>query len=391
MRRWLVVILCLGIFATSCSSPPPKGSSRATTTTTRSSASNTNPSGGTTSQPEPAQPDIDFVDDIHGWASGAGGVLATINGGTSWHIVLSSSTGAGPLDFLTAQQGWVVDGGTLEMTLDGGAHWLSVGSPGALAGATQLDFLDSDHGWAVVTDSQCSSTAGCTDVGTLLKTADGGSTWTQVGAHGSVQVTCWATAQRGWTGDGTTVRASSDGGTTWSEVMVPLSSRDHIDQIACSGSTVWVAAVCGVAAGSQCYQVTRSLDNGEHWQLQFAGVSANPQPVPHVDDYLGPIDAPTPEAAFLVGACPNCALPPSQGTIAVTVVSPSGSPPRSYDVTPSTGPGGGPIAASFPDTLHGWIIASVQGMADGVIFATANGAQSWSEQIESATLRLPNV
>jgi hypothetical protein len=199
-------------------------------------------------------------------------------------------------------------------------------------------------------------------------------------------------------GNGTALRTTKNGGATWSVVTTPLTTKGDIYEIACSGKTAWVGAGYGVAAGSQGYEVIRTLGDGTHWQRMFGGVNTASRGLPPVDSYLGPIVAPTPKAAILVGSCPNCAVGAagasvSQGTISVTTVD-VGKAPEHYAVTPPQGPGGGPEAASFPNPDHGWILSWVQGAvgpkADNtpgdVIWASSNGGQTWTEQLRSPVL-----
>jgi len=145
----MTFVFALGIFLTGWASP---GQSRASTTTLTVS---TTTSGPVTYEPVPSSPDIFFANNLDGWASGGGGIIAASDGGRTWKTVLTSTQGVGPLSFLDSTLGWAVDGGTLMETADGGATWQSVSPLGVLKGATQLRFLDPERGWAVVSEMRC--------------------------------------------------------------------------------------------------------------------------------------------------------------------------------------------------------------------------------------------
>jgi len=70
------------------------------------------------------------------------------------------------------QRGWVTDGMVLYSTSDGGQHWTKL-YPGAnFKQVADLSFVSSTTGWAIGGQSNTSSF--------LLKTTDGGKTWTPI-------------------------------------------------------------------------------------------------------------------------------------------------------------------------------------------------------------------
>jgi photosystem II stability/assembly factor-like uncharacterized protein len=392
---WRIIVVCTLVVLIAGYTVPAESSANgsanrlpsAPSLTTASVSTTTTTPGSVTYEPEPPTPDVVFVNDLDGWASGGGGILATSDGGHTWKTVFASPEGVGPMSFLDHSVGWAVDGGTVIETQDGGATWRAVSQPAVLAGATQLTFVDPTHGWAVGSEMRCTVDGGCREVGSLMATSNRGHTWIQIGVRDGVSAMCWASAERGWSGDGTTLRTTKNGGATWSVVTTPLTSNGEIYEIACSGETAWVGAGYGVGLGSQGYEVIRTLHDGERWQRMFGGINSGSRRLPRVDAYLGPIVAPTPDAAILVGSCPNCDVVGrdttlSQGTISVTTAD-VGKAFQHYSVTPPQGPGGEPVAASFPNPDHGWILASVQNAvgpkADNtpgdVILASRNGGR----------------
>jgi photosystem II stability/assembly factor-like uncharacterized protein len=118
-------------------------------------------------------------------------IYVTYNGGTTWKstsfLPLSRCTinaSPGPSDFIDKNHGWVLDYAstnygttiitTLYMTTDGGIHWMKL-TPGANfhdLDIGELDFVSNSVGWAIGTTTS--------DTSFLLKTQDGGRTWTQI-------------------------------------------------------------------------------------------------------------------------------------------------------------------------------------------------------------------
>jgi photosystem II stability/assembly factor-like uncharacterized protein len=99
-------------------------------------------------------------------------VYMTHNGGTTWESTTPLPFAATSIDFVDMQHGWVTDGMSLYQTSDGGQHWAKL-SPGAnFKQITTLSFVSNTAGWAIGGQGKNSSL--------LLKTADGGKTWTPI-------------------------------------------------------------------------------------------------------------------------------------------------------------------------------------------------------------------
>ncbi len=99
-------------------------------------------------------------------------VYVTHDGGTTWKSTMPLPGALGTIDFVDMQHGWATDGITLYNTSDGGQHWAKL-SPGAnFKQVTFLSFVSSTTGWAIGRQSNTSSF--------LLKTTDGGKTWTPI-------------------------------------------------------------------------------------------------------------------------------------------------------------------------------------------------------------------
>ncbi len=99
-------------------------------------------------------------------------VYVTYDEGTTWKGTTPISLAAVAIDFVDRQHGWATDGTILYSTSDGGHQWTKL-SPGAnFKQITYLSFASSTTGWAIGKQSNTSAF--------LLKTTDGGKTWTPI-------------------------------------------------------------------------------------------------------------------------------------------------------------------------------------------------------------------
>ncbi len=99
-------------------------------------------------------------------------VYVTHDGGAMWKSTTPLAAVFGTVDFVDQQHGWATDGMVLYITSDGGQYWVKL-SPGAdFKQITSLSFVSSSTGWAIGRQSNTSTF--------LLKTTDGGKTWTPV-------------------------------------------------------------------------------------------------------------------------------------------------------------------------------------------------------------------
>jgi photosystem II stability/assembly factor-like uncharacterized protein len=96
----------------------------------------------------------------------------THDGGTTWRSTTPVSAALSSSDFLDMQQGWLTDGTSLFVTGNGGQHWAKLTPSANFTRITLLDFVSQTTGWAISHPGAGSSF--------LLKTTDGGQTWTQI-------------------------------------------------------------------------------------------------------------------------------------------------------------------------------------------------------------------
>lgn len=99
-------------------------------------------------------------------------VYVTHDGGATWRGTSPLRAAATTADFIDVSHGWASDGTLLYVTSDGGQHWTKLSPGGDFQHVTQLDLVSSDIGWAIgAIGSKTPS---------LLKTVDGGHTWTVI-------------------------------------------------------------------------------------------------------------------------------------------------------------------------------------------------------------------
>ncbi len=102
----------------------------------------------------------------------ATGIYVTHDGGKTWANTTPLPLAAVAIDFVDVQHGWATDGVNLYRTGNGAQAWAKL-SPGAsFKQITSLYFVSDTLGWAISGQGNGSSL--------LLKTTDGGQTWTPI-------------------------------------------------------------------------------------------------------------------------------------------------------------------------------------------------------------------
>ena len=114
-------------------------------------------------------------------------IYVTHDGGTTWNSTsllpfsrCAVAAFVGTSDFIDSTHGWVLDTAftpaatttRLYMTSDGGAHWMKLLTSTNFRDFQALDFVSDTVGWAIG--------AVTSEASFLLKTIDGGHTWTQI-------------------------------------------------------------------------------------------------------------------------------------------------------------------------------------------------------------------
>jgi photosystem II stability/assembly factor-like uncharacterized protein len=259
---------------------------------------------------------VAFADASHGWAAGTEGILATTDGGSTWHRQYSGRAGIVALDTLDTNHVWAVGRDRLLRTTDGGASWSLLAEPPGWW-LTTVRFLDRDVGFGIggrmlVAGREFE----------LFRTLDGGASWTPVLAGPSSL--CFADSTTGFAAEGHALYKTTDGGETWTRIyQPPVQPGDLVTMLECpTRDDVWYFVRVGeTVMGSEGYLLLRSSDGGAEFRALVAGYY-----VPVADDSvsagtglavsLGPFRAFSGSAAAFLGFCPVCE--PMNASITIT-------------------------------------------------------------------------
>jgi photosystem II stability/assembly factor-like uncharacterized protein len=238
--------------------------------------------------------------------------------------------------FLDESRGWAVGGkGALLATADGGETWELRRRPTEDT-LHEIVFTDATTGWIVCERNIFAPMAKEESVSYLLKTSDGGESWTRVdvtrGEYVDIKLAglSFADAEHGWVyGEQGVLYATSDGGRTWARQRVPTR------HLLLGGA--FADAQHGWLSGGG-LTLLRTEDGGENWRAGTLYIPiSDPQKIA-APRATGAILEPVPRAA---------ALPASLRLNAIT----------------------------FSGSEAGWAVG-----ANGAIFYTSNGGRSWQPQ-----------
>jgi photosystem II stability/assembly factor-like uncharacterized protein len=122
------------------------------------------------------------------------------------------------VDFIDSQHGWAAGGDTLLRTADGGATWTPLAEP-CRSNLVSVHFVSSSLGYAVMVSSRDLSNGGLftpATGGAIVSTTDGGATWTTVAsAPKNPQTACFSNASDGYVGTPGHIWRTTDGGRNW--------------------------------------------------------------------------------------------------------------------------------------------------------------------------------
>jgi photosystem II stability/assembly factor-like uncharacterized protein len=298
-------------------------------------------------------PAVAWGDAQHAWAGGGGGIVGTTNGGRTWHV--QSRRPTRELDGVDAFHAWALSRDLTLRTTDG-VHWRSLGAQGLL----RLSFVDRSNGFAIER------------LYYLLRTRDGGVTWTPTGGPRRLQALCFSDARTGWVARDGTVWTTHDGGAHWTRRTLMRVRRElSTPELYCHGDDVWLRLHGGAAAGTEGYTIYRSLDGGATWRAVFASFSTR---LPPVSAYSGPIAAFAAGGAMLEGSCPAC----NAGSVTFVRV-PGRRRTTLKDVLP------GPFA--FGTRSRGLAVLTPAPRGLPTIYRTTDGGLRWKRVFASALLR----
>jgi photosystem II stability/assembly factor-like uncharacterized protein len=224
-----------------------------------------------------------FVNDSRGWAVGSrGALLATTNGGRTWAIRRAPTEDTlRDVYFANEQEGWLVCDRSIYLlrtkeesrsyllrTMDGGVSWTRVGVTGADADVllTRVAFIDSARGWAFG------------EMGALYATTDGGASWERQVVptkHLLLGGAFLAPGQVWLVGAGNTILYNPDGA-QWRTSTLPVTGARRFNAVS------FVEARRGWAVGEGGL-VLATLNGGRSWFRQESNVRVDLSDVKFID------------------------------------------------------------------------------------------------------------
>jgi photosystem II stability/assembly factor-like uncharacterized protein len=231
--------------------------------------------------------DVFFLDENRGWIVGGGhhvdgGVIGeTTDGGASWR--LRTGIVANPrsrlfhlnaVHFHDESNGVIAaGGGRILRTVDAGKHWHTLTHAGRQL--SSLFFLDDRIGWAAGEQW-------------VLRTEDGGSSWTRVNGTDQgnddfrARAVHFIDPHRGWlVGHHGALRRTQDGGRSWERLEAPLTDASTV---------LWAVQFTGPRSGwvvGDGGTILHSRDGGDTWAMQEPGIRADFRDVHFIDDHRG--------------------------------------------------------------------------------------------------------
>ncbi|WP_304131202.1 YCF48-related protein [Ignavibacterium album] len=202
-----------------------------------------------------------MLDSSNGFIPHDFGMLRTTNGGASWHSVsLNPNITLKDIKFINNQVGIVVGGnftqGHILKTTDGGNTWTTIvnNSPW---GFTGLFFHDSVTGFATGYS------------GTLLKTTDGGNNWTDISLNtykNLLKGTFFDSDNGIIIGEGGLIYKTTDGGNSWNKITVGTDQFIY--------SSYFLNNSFGMAAGGGGV-ILKTTNGGINWSEKNVDFSSN--------------------------------------------------------------------------------------------------------------------
>ena len=302
--------------------------------------------------PVPPTSAATFVDVQHGWIGDAAGLFSTTDGR---HFRLAARTPVIGIDALDRAHAWALSGYGLILRTTDGRAWKRLTAPHLFT----VTFVDGRHGFGLTRD------------GIVVRSSDAGESWrTTVHTPGNMQTQCFSSTRDGWVARNNSVWTTRDGGAHWTRHWFGKRLATTLPELQCRGRSVWALFAGGAAAGSEGYEVFRSLDGGRSWRAVLAGLVT--QRLPRINAYPGPFLALGGGRAIFEGTCGPCVF--GHGTVNFVRTIDGG---RTFaTATPYIRSFvGGPI--SFRDMRRGWLLTQLFRSKKRTVLFTHDGGAHW--------------
>ena len=303
--------------------------------------------------PSPPTSAVAFVDAQQGWIGDSAGLFSTTAGR---RFRLAARTPVIGIDALDRTHAWALSGYGLILRTTDGRTWQTLSSPHLFT----VEFVDRRNGFGLTRD------------GVVVHSSDAGASWrTTVRTPMRMQAQCFSSTRDGWVARSGSVWTTHNRGTSWRHVRLGNNRLGPtLPALQCRGSSVWVLLAGGAAAGSQGYEVFRSLDGGHSWRAVLAGLVLNR--LPRINAYPGPFRALGGGRAVFEGTCGPCVF--GHGTVNFVRTADGG---RTFArATPFIRSfTGGPI--SFLDLKRGWLLTQLFRSRKHTLLSTGDGGAHW--------------
>jgi photosystem II stability/assembly factor-like uncharacterized protein len=206
-----------------------------------------------------------FRDANTGWAVGNNGtILKTTDGGTTWTLKTSGTTD--PLYsvfFINLSTGWIAgEDNTILKTTNGGTNWIFQQSVVLPKSVESIHFTDENNGCAAGIDYD-----GINYFGVIIRTADGGTSWTtQYSGYGLLSI-YFTDSNTGWAVGAGIILKTTDGGINWSPQITE--TRYQLTSVHFSDSNFGWSV--GYDADASSGIILKTTDGGINWNPTVIG------------------------------------------------------------------------------------------------------------------------
>jgi photosystem II stability/assembly factor-like uncharacterized protein len=315
--------------------------------------------------------------------------MATSDGGASWRRQYAGAADLDQVDFIDGQHGWAAGGGSLLRTANGGASWTALAEP-CQGDLTSVHFVSPALGYAVAATTAGEQSPGGPYTtalgGSLLRTANGGSSWSPVtNAPANPQSACFANADDGYLGTPARIWRTTDGGQHWTLALTEPGASGNpktadTPEIECAGASgLWVLFLGQGAAMEHEPYLAYASQDGHQWHGVLEQQYTESALRPGLKLPEGPGSYPGPFSAIDSGSAAFVGYTPPIGYGVAPVMLASD---NGHDLANEGNVGtiNEPMATSFLSQDQGWVIGENLHTNAFDIEATSNAGRSWTTE-----------